>query len=306
MALLFHDGLVVVTVASGSKGNCTYVGDGQRGVLVDCGVSTKQILGRLEAVGLGDAPIDAVLVTHEHTDHVGAAAVLDRKLEKRDGRIVPYYMTEATHRALRPSLRPREIVHVTPGTRLPWSGWTLEAHSVPHDVDEPVAWAVEAHGVRAGVITDLGHPTRLVARLLASLDVAVVEFNHDLQLLHDGPYPWPLKQRIRSRHGHLSNPDAARLVRHATTPRLRHLILGHLSETNNTPDHAMESALAALRDGGHGHVDVHLGRQDRACDPLRVGAPVHAVRTPAAATRPARPTQEPAAVQPSLFDAPDA
>lgn len=282
-----HDGLVVATLASGSRGNCTWIGDERRGVLVDCGISARQVLARLEAIGLGGARIEAVLLTHEHTDHVAAAGVLDRRLAKEQGSPVPFYATAGTLAAMPERIRPQRVAVIAAGAVIPWCGGTLEAHAVPHDTREPVAWTVTHGGARAGVVTDLGHAPRLVERLLASLDVAVVEFNHDEQLLLDGSYPWQLKQRIRGRHGHLSNRQAHDLVSRGTGSRLRHLVLAHLSEENNTPQHAREAAQEALHAAGrHRAVTVHVAEQDRALPPLHLAA----VRAP---SRP----------QPTLFDA---
>jgi phosphoribosyl 1,2-cyclic phosphodiesterase len=298
---LFHEDLVVVPLGSGSRGNATYVGDGRHGVLVDCGLSTRQIMARLDAAGLGGAPIDAVLITHEHTDHIGAAGVLDRHLAKQRGVPCPFFLTKGTHDALPTSLRPTDVRLVRPGERIGLAGLTLQPHTVPHDTADPVAWTIEAHGVRAGVVTDLGHAPRATEALLATLDVAVVEFNHDEQLLLDGSYPWPLKQRIRGRHGHLSNRQAARLVREGARGRLRHLVLGHLSEENNTPGHAVEAATWALRDGGLHDVTVHVAAQDVHVGPFRVG-PAPIATAPARRPRPERAdVPPPPDVQENLF-----
>ena len=320
MLPLYASSLALVPLGSGSKGNATYVGDGRRGVLIDCGLSALQVFKRLEAVGLGGSTIDAVLITHEHTDHVAAAAILDRKLEAAQGRQVPFYMTQGTFGRLSDSHRPRQVEVVPTGARIAWQGWTLEAHAIPHDTPEPVAWAVESDGARVGVITDLGHAPRLMEQLLASLDVAVVEFNHDLQMLMDGSYPWSLKQRIRGRHGHLSNDQAGELLVRGASSRLKHLILGHLSEENNAPDEALRAAEQAVQTLGRTDVTVHVAEQTSACGPFRVSARPHAVSTPtrrprAAANAPAEPellslwdapplAAEPAA--PDLRDATDA
>ena len=271
MLPLFHDALIVCVLASGSKGNCTYIGNGRHGVLIDCGISARQVLLRLDAVGLADAPIDAVLVTHEHSDHVGGARVLFNRLEKTRGRRVPFYMTAGTLRALSERRRPAEAHPIRPGHTLPVGSLTVEAFTVPHDTRDPVGYAVDAGGARAGVITDLGRSTRLVERTLASLDAAVVEFNHDTEMLLDGPYPWRLKQRIRSHHGHLSNHQAHQLLARAARPGvLKHVILGHLSEENNRPEKAWEAAEAALHTAKRRDVAVHLAHQVEPCGPLEV------------------------------------
>ncbi|HMV65700.1 MAG TPA: MBL fold metallo-hydrolase [Myxococcota bacterium] len=279
MSLPMIGDLAVVTLASGSRGNCTWIGDARQGVLIDCGLSARQVLARLDAVGLGDAPIDAVLLTHEHADHVGAAAILERRLAAR-GRPAPFYATRGTAAGLDDRCRPQRLTTVAAGAPVRLGGWTLEPHAIPHDTAEPVAWTVDTGRLRAGVITDLGHAPRLVEVLLASLDLAVVEFNHDVELLLGGSYPWALKQRIRGRHGHLSNHDAAGLVRRGASARLRHLILGHLSEENNRPELALDAAARALRDAGRREVQVHVGSQERPIGP--------AVATPGRSTEAAQ------------------
>ena len=270
---LFDRDVTVATLASGSKGNCTYIGDGHAGVLIDCGVSTRQILKRMDEVGLGDAPIDAVLITHEHSDHVGAARILCDKLRKRTGRAVPFFMTEGTRRGVRAKCMPDAVEIIAPHESFQLRHLTLDPFSVPHDTQEPVGWRVRVGGTWAGVISDLGRPTALVAEKLRSLEVAVLEFNHDPEMLMMGPYPWSLKQRIRSSHGHLSNEQAAALLVDGLSDNLRHLVLAHLSGENNTAAKALAAATHALRDAGAlDQVDVQVAAQDVPTRPLRVRA----------------------------------
>ncbi len=292
-----HDALTLVPLGSGSSGNATWIGDEHQGVLIDCGVSTKQILARLDACGAAGASIDAVLLTHEHEDHVGAVGVLDRRLAKERGEPVPFYMTQGTYDALPEERRPQRVELVPSGARVPWRGWVLEAHAVPHDTAAPVAWAVEAGLARVGVITDLGHAPRNVERLLASLDVAVLEFNHDETMLLDGPYPWSLKQRIRGRHGHLSNRQAVSLLAAARPQRLQHLLLAHLSDENNAPEVALEAAHEAVHHLGR-PVQVSVAVQRAASAPVRVQQP--------SGTLPLAPAPRVLPAQASLFDEPEA
>lgn len=273
MSLLRCDGLHVATLSSGSSGNCTLVTDGRSGVLVDCGLSTRQVQTRMEALGLAEVTIEAVLITHEHTDHVGAMGVLDRRLLKDQGAAVPFFLTEGTARAIPDRLRATRLERVDRGAEVRVGGWTAVAHPVPHDTQAPIAWTVERDGVRAGVITDLGCTPRHLDLVLGGLDIAVVEFNHDPEMLMDGPYPWGLKQRIRSRHGHLSNEDAADFVARAVTPRLRHLILGHLSEENNTPELAQAAAASALHRAGARSTQLHIAGAASPLGPVHVAAP---------------------------------
>ncbi len=267
---IFARDVQVCVLSSGSAGNCTYVGDGHAGVLIDCGLATKQIMVRLAEMGLGDAPIDAVLITHEHSDHIAAAGVLGRALAKR-GKPVPFYMTAGTAGALPAAAVPEGIELVEAGDTVAVHHLRAECFPIPHDTPEPVAWRVHLGSVTVGVITDLGRPTKLVADKLAGCDLAVLEFNHDEAMLIDGPYPYWLKQRIKGNHGHLSNRQAASLLGDGFSARLKTLVLAHLSEQNNTEEHALESAMAVLRDrGAEGHVAVHVGRQRGALPPMRL------------------------------------
>ena len=269
---LFSRTLQVAVLASGSKGNCTYIGDGHAGVLVDCGVSTKQILARMAELELADAPIDAVLVTHEHSDHVGAARILSNKLFKRTGRRVPFYMSRGTASGLHPRVVPEGIETIEPGERFQVRHLSVDPFPVPHDTKEPVGYRVRSGGVWAGVVTDLGRSTRLVERKLRSLSVAVIEFNHDVEMLLGGTYPWPVKQRIRSSHGHLSNEQAAELLDAALdNSRIQHLVLAHLSERNNSPALAFARASAVLKKhGAVGEISLRLGDQKVPLPPAQV------------------------------------
>jgi phosphoribosyl 1,2-cyclic phosphodiesterase len=295
--LFSHASVVVAPLASGSRGNCTFVGTRRSGVLIDCGLSARQIDKRRAAIGLDRAVIEGVLVTHEHADHVGAAGVLSQRLAKAQGAPVPFYMTRGTRDAVPPQCLADRRIRVTPGVSFDVGGFRVDPFLVPHDTAEPVAYALEVGGSRVAVITDLGRPTQLVAAVLAGVDVAVVEFNHDLQMLLDGSYPWPLKQRVKGPHGHLSNEQARDLVRAGTSGRLRHLVLAHLSEQNNRPDLAIAAAHDALPTGCRAEVHVALQDAPTAALPLDVDAPP--TRRPLRVTRPPRPDDR--ALQVDMF-----
>ncbi len=287
MNALFHHDTFVAPLASGSRGNCTYIGDGQRGVLVDCGISTKQVLARLDEVGLGDSQIDAVLLTHEHTDHVASCRVLDKRLFAQQGRRVPFYATGGTMLGMDDRCRPKKLVEIRSGSPFQVAaGWTVEPFTIPHDTRDPVAYTIQIADVRVGVVTDLGRSTRLVEQHFASLDVAVLEFNHDVQMLMEGEYPWRLKQRVRGPHGHISNAQAAELVQRAATRRLKHLVLGHLSQDNNTPARAVEAAQQGLHGSQADNACVWVADQRKPLAPLRVRS---AKTFPTVAPKPSRP-----------------
>lgn len=285
--MLFHQDLIVATLASGSKGNCTYIGDHRHGVLVDCGLSTRQILTRMEALGLDGAAIEGVLLTHEHADHIGAARVLDERLFRRQGHRVPFFCTAGTDTGLPDRCRPQQTARVQAGQAFQLGRFVIEPFTVPHDTRDPVAYCVQNGQTRAGVITDLGRSTRLVERMVSQLDICVLEFNHDLQMLLDGPYPWSLKQRVRGAHGHLSNDQAAALIRQGASAKLRHLILAHLSDDNNEPAVAREAAEAAVHAAGLRKVEVHVAEQRVAKGPFEV-------RKPLPLREPTRPQRAPA------------
>jgi phosphoribosyl 1,2-cyclic phosphodiesterase len=270
---MFRRELSMVVLGSGSKGNATWIGDGTTGVLVDCGLSTRQIFKRMEAVGLQHAPIDAVLVSHEHSDHIGGARVLCNRLRRLQGKSVPFYMTAGTLRGAHPKSRPDAVEEIVPGEMFRVRHFLIDPFSIPHDVRDPVAFRVGVDGVWVGVVTDLGKPTALVERKLTSLSLAVIEFNHDTERLLDGPYPWHLKQRIRSAHGHLSNDQAGSLLTRALEQGcpLRHVVLGHLSDENNTPELARLRCEAALAEAGRdGLISVDVAGQAEPVRPLSV------------------------------------
>lgn len=267
---LFTREVSVCVLSSGSAGNCTWIGDRHAGVLIDCGVSTKQIFKRMEEAGLRDMPVDAVLITHEHSDHVGAAGVLSRHFAKRGA--IPFFMTAGTARALDDRIRPEGIETIETGKGFRVKHLQIEPIPIPHDTADPVAYRVNVGDVSTAVVTDLGKPTQLVARHLRDCDVVVLEFNHDEDMLMEGPYPYPLKQRIRGSHGHLSNRQAADLLTQGLGTRLKHLVLAHLSEENNTPGKALATAKDTLKGLAADHVHVQIGRQLVPLAPVTVTA----------------------------------
>jgi phosphoribosyl 1,2-cyclic phosphodiesterase len=294
LPFLFHQDLIVATLASGSRGNCTFIGDQRSGVLVDCGLSTRQVVGRLADIGLGDVRIEGVLVTHEHADHVGAARILCDRLHSTTGARTPFYMSRGTRMGLDRRCTPQRVEIVRSGRAFRAGPYTIEPYSVPHDTRDPIAFLVSRGELTVGVLTDLGRSTRLVEQHLARMDIAVVEFNHDLQMLIDGPYPWSLKQRVRGPHGHLSNAQAGALVEAAATGRLQHLVLAHLSEDNNTAERAADEAGAALARAGLRHVQVTVACQGAPVGPMRLAA-----RSPLTSRKP-RASGRPRAVVPAL------
>lgn len=232
-------------LASGSKGNCHALSDGQRTLLVDAGLSLKQIQQRLAALTAPFGPVQAIALTHEHSDHIAALGVILRR--------TPWLIlaTAETRRAAEHAqgepIPGHRWVELRAGHAVDWDGWRILPFALPHDAADPVAYRVEAAGCACAVVTDLGHPTALVADHVQELDLLVLEANHDVDMLREGDYPPALKARILSRVGHLSNAAMAELLARAQSPRLRQVVLAHLSESNNHPDLARFAAEEVLR-----------------------------------------------------------
>ncbi|HHN74082.1 MAG TPA: MBL fold metallo-hydrolase [Acidobacteria bacterium] len=248
----------VVVLGSGSKGNSALVRAAGSALLVDAGLSARQLRRRLDAVGQDPARIEAVLLTHEHSDHVAGLRVFRRRFPLPVVANAP--TLEATERIVGESLD--GSVEQATGTCLEIGPFRVTSFPVPHDAAETVGYVIEAEGVRLGYATDLGHVTHLVHERLASCELVVIEANHDRQMLLDGPYPWATKQRVASRHGHLSNDHAASLLPDLARSSARAVVLAHLSETNNDPLLALAAVKGALHAEGLDAMRVELARQD--------------------------------------------
>lgn len=235
----------VVPLASGSLGNSTLVEFGTTRLLVDAGLSARQLAERLAGCGLEPRQIDCILLTHEHLDHARGA----ERFSLLHG--VPLACTLETLQAL-----DRSPVHFAEWRALPPAGSIdlgavrVESFPVPHDAARPVGFVLHGEGLRVGVATDLGHATTLVMERLRGCHVLMIESNHDESMLQLGSYPWHLKQRVSGRLGHLSNDEAAALIRSTMGPSCSAVILAHLSEQNNTQALARHSAAAAMLAAG--------------------------------------------------------
>lgn len=278
----------MTVLASGSRGNATVISAGGTSVLVDAGLSCREILKRMAAAGEDPAELDAILITHEHLDHVSGLSVLARKLK------IPVFFTEATHRAW--------VRMLTPQKRMTYAAWLeklqrereaeaagvetaadeepveaetakrvnatalpaleffaagqsfrigcIEVHpfTIPHDAADPCGFVFHAgcESIRMAVATDLGYIPPNVKQALKNVDVLLLESNHDLEMLKDGPYPWSVKQRVLSRVGHLSNAAAAEFLLRDYDGGAHTIVLGHLSEHNNLPELARMAAEQAI------------------------------------------------------------
>jgi phosphoribosyl 1,2-cyclic phosphodiesterase len=227
------------SLASGSSGNCLVVESGGTRVMMDCGLSIADTKQRLGSRGLAPRDVTAVVVTHEHDDHIGGVA----RFAKRYA--IPVYLTRGTAQWL-PLDFPTALVHcIDSHTPFAIEGLCVEPFPVPHDAREPVQYAFTDGNARLGVVTDLGTITQHVIEKLSGCHALVIECNHDLDMLMEGPYPVGLKQRVAGRFGHLCNADAAHLVSSLERSSLRHLIAAHLSQQNNKPALAAEALAGA-------------------------------------------------------------
>ena len=238
----------VTVLASGSKGNCTLVSSSATRLLIDAGLSCRELLRRLMLCGQDARGIDAVLITHEHSDHVGGLRVLARRLK------IPVYITSATYQEYqrcardaaghRVNLDRREVF--TSGTGFQVGDITVTPFTIPHDAVDPVGFTFRSDGIKVGICTDLGYMPASVRNHLRGCHVLMIESNHDLELLRGGPYPWSVKQRVMSRVGHLSNDALADFLTTDYDGSAEFLILAHLSEQNNHPEIARMTAERAL------------------------------------------------------------
>ena len=237
--------LSFTTLASGSTGNAALVSCGDTYVLLDAGISAKQITAGLGALGVSPAQLSAVLLTHEHSDHVSGLRVLNKKAA------APIYATAPTCRAwyrknpvpeVRAMMREQEA-----GTGVQIGALWVESFPTPHDAAGSVGYSIAGDGGRMVLCTDLGHVTQEVRRAVEGCDLLVCETNHDEDWVRSGPYPYYLKQRILGDRGHLSNEAGAELAALAVQSGTRAVVLAHLSETNNTPARAYEAVCRRLR-----------------------------------------------------------
>jgi phosphoribosyl 1,2-cyclic phosphodiesterase len=231
----------VCLLASGSKGNSIYVEAGGSKLLIDAGLSAVEILRRLSAIGVDGCELDGILISHEHTDHIRGAGALSRKLKK------PILISCQTYRAGHSAIGKAEVVEFESGVPFVFNETFIDPFPITHDACDPVGFMVECGEGKFGVATDLGIATRLVREKLKGCVALVLESNHDEEMLANGPYPWHLKQRIKSRHGHLSNLESAELLDEIIHPNLNAVFLAHLSEVNNDPSIAFEVASSLIK-----------------------------------------------------------
>jgi phosphoribosyl 1,2-cyclic phosphodiesterase len=237
--------LRVCVLGSGSKGNCTYIESPEVRILVDVGLSAREIERRLRLIGRSPEGLDGVLISHEHADHIQGVGALARRYR------LPVYANAATWQ------RAQHVVGVVADRREFWTGrpfmlkdLATEPFSLPHDADDPVAFRLSWRRRTMAIVTDLGYPSQLVRERIKGCHLLVLEANHDDAMLKAGPYPWPLKQRIGGKSGHLSNLQSSQLLRDILHDELEQVVLAHLSEINNLPDLARLTAQEGLGSRG--------------------------------------------------------
>lgn len=224
-------------LGSGSKGNSILFENGSSRILVDVGFSHKNMVERLAEIGVEPDSISAIVITHEHSDHIRG---LDVWLKRHHTKV---YATAGTHEgAVESTGKSFEFTPIMSGRITEIEGFRITPFHQSHDANDPVGLIVQSNGTKVGIATDLGCATALVRERLKGVDGLVLEFNHDITMLMDGPYPWALKDRIRKNHGHLSNEQAAKLLDEINHDGLACVALAHLSETNNNPAIAAECA----------------------------------------------------------------
>lgn len=250
----------VQILGSGSKGNSALVRAGDTHLLVDAGLSLRELDRRLHDARVSASRLDHIALTHGHLDHARSAGGLAKRCGARLSCCEALMKNASVVRAPRFSTLRIGSTHTIEGSRGD-DGLRLHAVKIPHDAEPTVAFRLEHEGRAAVFLTDIGRPDRNVAKRLAGAHVLVLEFNHDLERLANGPYPAPLKRRVAGDGGHLSNDQAADLLPRLVGAELHTLVLAHLSETNNTPELAEASARRALEDLGRGDVEVLVANQ---------------------------------------------
>lgn len=250
----------IASLGSGSKGNATLVDTGETLVLIDCGLPRREAEARLAGLGVAAPNIDAILVTHEHGDHCRGVVSLAKAHE------IPVFLTAGTASSQKLSGLLRGVM-IRPGDQFDIGDLTVLAEPVPHDAREPIQFCLHHAGLKLGLLTDLGSITPHVVGAFSGCDALILEFNHDPQMLDDGPYPYSVKKRVGGDFGHLTNAQARQFLDYADTSKLRLLFVAHISQQNNRPeladavlsdweDRARCQVIHATQDKGFDWVDL--------------------------------------------------
>lgn len=222
--------LNICSIASGSNGNCYYIGNDEEAILVDVGISCREIQKRMSRVGLSMDNVKAIFVSHEHSDHIRGLTTLANKYQ------LPVYLTEGTLTGCRLAIPDRLIRHVSDMQTVELGALSITSFRKYHDALDPHSFVIRHEGFSVGVFTDIGQVCNRVRQFFSECDAVFLESNYDEDLLANGRYPYFLKNRIKGGYGHLSNAQALALFLEHRSPRLSHLLLSHLSRDNNSPE----------------------------------------------------------------------
>lgn len=228
---------------SGSSGNSIFLGLGSTRLLVDAGLSAKRIIEALVSIGEKPSELSAILVTHEHSDHIRGVGILSRKFN------IPVYANENTWSAMESDIGPvdsRNKAFFNTGSEFEIGGILIKAFPIPHDACDPVGYSFFGEEKKITVATDIGHMSLELLGCMEDSDLLLLESNHDVEMLRIGPYPWYLKKRIAGDRGHLSNEAAGEVIAHMAEKGTKRFLLGHLSKENNFPELAYQTVCNAL------------------------------------------------------------
>jgi phosphoribosyl 1,2-cyclic phosphodiesterase len=244
----------ICVLGSGSRGNSTLIATEKTRLLVDAGFSKRETYARLESIGESSGGFNAILVSHEHIDHVKGLETLATDSK------APIYISAITRDTMTWNGRAKSFETITPGEAFSVGDIEVTPFTIPHDAADPVAFRIDTQGIRIAVVTDLGYVPEHVKHHVAGCHCLIFESNHDLEMLKVGPYPWHVKQRVMSRHGHLSNLATAEFLRNDFDGAAQVLVLAHLSENNNHPELVRLSAEEALT-ARRAQLQMHLASQ---------------------------------------------
>jgi phosphoribosyl 1,2-cyclic phosphodiesterase len=252
-------------LASGSRGNCTYVATERARLLVDGGLSAREIERRLLSIGASPKDLSGIVVTHEHVDHVRGVGTLSRRYK------LPVYLNKQTHLHLPDSVgRLDQKEEFVTGRSFFIEDVTIHPFAISHDGVDPVGFTLANGLAKIGVCTDLGAATKLVYRHLEHCSVLILEANHDMEMLKNGPYPWPVKQRIKSRVGHLSNEQSVDILSRVFSENLKEVVLAHISETNNTAEMVLKTFTGLLDNHMRERLKITPASQHQPLDPIQL------------------------------------
>ncbi|MFA7257703.1 MAG: MBL fold metallo-hydrolase [Kiritimatiellales bacterium] len=251
--------LKLCVLASGSSGNCTFIGTETTRILIDAGLSARKTAERLAEIGERVEDINAICVSHEHGDHIAGIRVLQKNHS------IPVYANGGTLECIGGDVKGARF---TTGSSFSIGDFSIHPFPVPHDAADPVGFIFSAGILNIGIATDIGMVTNALRERLRKCHAVVIEANHDESLLHEANRPWSLKQRIRGNQGHLSNRAAAALMAEIAGDGLQHLFLAHLSADCNSPHHAKTTFETLLSEAGHSHVTVRLTGADGVSEQL--------------------------------------